>query len=92
MDRIVALAGNQALLETSQEVHRQIHLARSRSGHVSQRAKEALEEHHEVLENLEKGRGEEAVIVLTNHLRHSLASALEVLEADANADGAPRTS
>lgn len=77
--RMIALADNQALLDTATEIHRQIHLARSRSGHVSVRAKAALAEHREVLDHLAEGRGAEAARVLTDHLRLSLENAIEVL-------------
>lgn len=77
--RMVALAGNPALIDTVTDIHRQIQLARWRSGHVPVRAKQALEEHRAVLEHLAAGRGEKAAAVLTEHLRHSLESALLVL-------------
>lgn len=88
--RIMALAGNQALLGMATEVHRQIHLARSRSGHVSARARQAFEDHQEVLKHLASGNGETAAQVLSNHLRSSLESALELLDSEGSlpADGA----
>lgn len=90
--RVVALADNPALLDTVTEIHRQIHLARWRSGHVAVRAKQALEEHRQVLDHLAAGEGEEAAAVLTEHLRHSLQSALEVLHApDDDSLSAPDT-
>ena len=77
--RMVALADNPALLDTVTGINSQIQLARWRSGHVPLRAKQAFEEHRAVLEHLAAGRGEEAAVVLADHLRHSLQSALEVL-------------
>lgn len=82
--RLIKLAANQALLDSATEVHRQIGLARSRSGHVSARARQAFEEHQEVLEHLAAGDGEKAAQVLGNHLRSSLESAFELLDPDAN--------
>lgn len=84
--RVVALADNPALLDTVTEIHRQIQLARWRSGHVPVRAKQALVEHRAVLDHLAAGRGEKAAAVLTEHLRHSLKSALEVLHPEGSED------
>jgi DNA-binding GntR family transcriptional regulator len=81
--RIMALAGNQALLDMATEVLRQIHLARSRSGYVSTRARKAFEEHQEVLKHLANGDGDKAAAVLDKHLRSSLKSALELFDSDA---------
>ena len=77
--RIVMLTANDALVDAVLEVHRKLHLARSRSGHQSLRARRALAEHREVLEHLAAGRAERAAQVLTSHLRSSLQSALHVL-------------
>jgi DNA-binding GntR family transcriptional regulator len=80
--RIMELADNHALLDVATEVHRQIHLARTRSGHVSTRARQALEEHQEVLKHLADGDGERAAEVLATHLRASLQSVLELLDSE----------
>lgn len=77
--RVVALAGNPALLDTVTAIHRRIQLARWGSGHVPVRAEQAGVEHREVLDHLTAGRGEEAAAVLTEHLRRSLRSDLEIL-------------
>jgi DNA-binding GntR family transcriptional regulator len=91
--RMVALAGSPALLDTVTGINSQIQLARWRSGHVPLRAKQALEEHRAVLKHLAAGKGEKAAAVLTEHLRHSLQSALEVLhpEGAETVDGGPAT-
>lgn len=81
--RLVALCGNVALRDAATEVHRQVSLARSRSGHVTERAKEALTEHRAVLDALARGDADAAAAHMTDHLRASLGHALTVLQADA---------
>lgn len=83
--RLVALSGNDALCDAATEVHRQVSLARSRSGQVSERAREALDEHRAVLEAVALGDVERAAELMTQHLRSSLRSALAVLNNDAPA-------
>lgn len=79
--RIVALPNNQALIDAATEVHRQVDLARSRSAHDPDRARNALEEHKSILDQLDRGRAEGAAKALAKHLRSSLDNALRVLEA-----------
>jgi DNA-binding GntR family transcriptional regulator len=92
---LVALTGNQTLIDVTTDVHRKIDLARSRSAHQAARARDAFEEHEQIVDHMEKGRAETAVKVLTRHLLSSLESALEILDADrvppqvVLADGAP---
>jgi DNA-binding GntR family transcriptional regulator len=80
--RIVLLADNESLMDAVVEVHRKIHLARSRSGHQTLRARRALSEHREVLEHLADGRTEQAAQVLAAHLHSSFRSAVNVLISD----------
>ena len=85
--RIVLLADNEALMDAVVEVHRKIHLARSRSGQQSLRARRALSEHREVLEQLAGGRPEKSAQALAAHLRSSLQSAINVLNSEEDAPG-----
>jgi DNA-binding GntR family transcriptional regulator len=89
--RIVALAGSPALLDAVTEIHRQVHLARWRSGHHATRAKLAVEEHRAVLDHLAAGDGEAAAALLEEHLRLSLRSALQLLDPDGNGSPPPTT-
>ena len=84
-ERLVALSGNAALRDAATEVHRQVSLARSRSGQISERAREALHEHRAVLDEVERGDADKAADLMTSHLRSSLRNALEVLNSDAAA-------
>lgn len=84
-ERLVALSGNSALRAAATEVHRQLSLARSRSGQVSERAREALDEHGAVLDQVARGDADKAADLMTLHLRSSLRNALEVLRSDATA-------
>jgi DNA-binding GntR family transcriptional regulator len=83
--QLVALSGNQELVQATVTVLRQIDLARSRSGREPSRAQAALTEHHEIVELLDRGRAEQAAKALVKHLRSSLRSALSVLESDGSA-------
>lgn len=80
--RFIAMVDNQALRDATTEVHRQIELARSRSGHEPARAKEALAEHRQICDLLAQRRGDGAAKALDKHLRSSLANALRILEED----------
>jgi DNA-binding GntR family transcriptional regulator len=87
-DRIVQLADCQALSDAVTDVHRKIHLARSRSGHESTRARRALSDHREVLKHMSRGDGEGAAGVMAEHLRSSLQNALAILRGDEIPDSA----
>ena len=79
---LVAVTGNQTLVSAATEVHRQIDLARSRSGHQPARARAAVQEHEDIFEHLVAGRSETAAKALAKHLRSSLASALKLIPPD----------
>ena len=79
---LVAVTGNQTLMSAATEVHRQIDLARSRSGHQPARARAAVQEHEDIFEHLVAGRSETAAKALAKHLRSSLASALKLIPPD----------
>ena len=80
--QLVALTGNQALIDMTTDVHRKIDLARSRSAYLAARARDAFAEHEEIVDHMEQGQAETAAQVLTSHLLSSLHSALGVLDAD----------
>lgn len=80
--QILALADNESLTRTATEIHRQISLARSRSGHVSVRARRAFDEHQLIVEELANGRVEKAAKLLTAHLHSSLESALAIFDTE----------
>ncbi len=86
---VLSLAGNDALVAAARDVHRQIHLARSVSGHDPKRAREAYTEHRAVLTALQAGTAEAAADAMRSHLQRSAASAMQVLEA-ASAGGRAR--
>jgi len=78
--RMVALTGNQVLLASTVEVHRQIHLARSRSGQQPHRARDAYDEHRIVVDHVAGGDGEAAANVMRAHLSRSLENALRIFD------------
>ncbi len=80
--KLVALTGNQTLIDATTDVHRKIDLARSRSAYRAGRARDAFEEHEQIVHHMENGRAETAAKVLTKHLLSSLESALAILDAD----------
>jgi DNA-binding GntR family transcriptional regulator len=66
-------------------------MARAKSGHEPARAKLALAEHREIVDQLSKGKGEAAAKILDRHLRSSLANALQILQNDSDGASAPST-
>ena len=80
--KLVALTGNQALIDATTDVHRKIDLARSRSAYRAARARDAFAEHEKIVYHMANGRAETAAKVLTKHLLSSLESALAILDAD----------
>lgn len=86
---LIALANNQALLDAATEVHRQVEMARSRSGHEPARALTALTEHKIIVDHLTARRGEGAAKALAKHLRSALENALAILDHDADAAANP---
>lgn len=78
---LMTLSGNEALVNAARDVDRQIRLARSVSGNDPERARRAFEEHRAVLAALESGDPDAATEAMRTHLRHSAASAIQMLEA-----------
>ena len=77
--RLVMLVDNQALLRSWLEVHRQLSLVRTRSGHEPTRARAADVEHDDIVAALSKRDGERAVALMRAHLTHAMHHALAVL-------------
>jgi DNA-binding GntR family transcriptional regulator len=81
--KVMELTGNQHLIEISTAVGQKIQLARIRSGHVPERAQEALNEHREIVNCLSGSDANTAAVLMTRHLQQSLANVLRVSEASA---------
>ena len=77
--QIVALSGNSALMEMHALTLQKIELARSRSAKDPRRAREAMQEHHNVLNALLEGTPDLAAQALQDHLMRSLHSAGAIL-------------
>lgn len=77
--QLVLLAGNQALMRSALEVHRQLSLARSMSAKRPRRAHEAVAEHSELVTVLRRRDVEVATALMMRHLDHSMDSALAAL-------------
>lgn len=77
--QLVGLAGNEPILRAAVRVGQQIQMARARSARQPERARDALREHHEILDAIAAGDGETAATLMHEHLRRSLDSALAVL-------------
>jgi DNA-binding GntR family transcriptional regulator len=88
--RLVLLAGNQALMRSALEVHRQLSLARSMSAKRPRRAREAVAEHSSLVAVLRRRDAEEATALMMRHLDHSMNSAIAALGLPED-DGEPRT-
>jgi DNA-binding GntR family transcriptional regulator len=84
-EQLVRLPGNDRLVDAAIAVHQQIQLARLRSGHLPDRARDALDEHRQVVECLGRRDGDGAARLLKQHLESSLANALRLFDhADRN--------
>jgi DNA-binding GntR family transcriptional regulator len=77
--RLVMLAGNQALMRSALETHRQISLARSISAQQPMRARAAVVEHAELLRAMQARELHTATDLMERHIRHSMDSALSAL-------------
>ena len=75
---LIQLVGNPHLTDIANEVGQKLQLARSRSGHVPSRAREALAEHRQILRSLANGDSDGAADLMTWHLRRSLANVLSM--------------
>jgi DNA-binding GntR family transcriptional regulator len=77
--RLVMLAGNQALMRAATKAHRQISLARSMSAKRPIRARAAVVEHAEIVQALRARDSDKATQLMSEHLGHSMQSALSIL-------------
>ncbi len=73
--QLVSLAAAPSLVEAHESVLRRIQLARTMSSRLPARAREAVEEHQQVVGALLDGRMDVAITHLEAHLRASLSSA-----------------
>jgi DNA-binding GntR family transcriptional regulator len=81
--RLVALSRSAEIAGAVQSVNQRIRLARLRSGHQPSRARQAFDEHRQILAMLSARNLPEAIVLHTQHLRDSLASALALFRGDA---------
>jgi len=79
-ERLVRMSGNGRLIDATVTVHQQMQLARMRSGHVPERARDALAEHREILQHLLDRDGAGAARRMQQHLESSLTNALRLIE------------
>jgi DNA-binding GntR family transcriptional regulator len=86
--RVVELTGNRHLTEISTAVAQKLQLARIRSGHVPERAQEALHEHREIL-NCIGSDANTAAVFMMRHLQLSLANVLRVSETSPDVEEPP---
>jgi DNA-binding GntR family transcriptional regulator len=77
--RLVLLAGNQALMRSALETHRQLSLARSMSAHQPMRARAAVVEHHDLVAALKDRDTHNATDLMERHIEHSMHGALAAL-------------
>lgn len=87
---LVRLTGNQHLEDQATAVDRKLQLARIRSGHLPERAPEALAEHRRVLQALAAHDADQAAELMTGHLRASLANVLRISDLVTDAHAAMR--
>lgn len=77
--RLVMLAGNQALMRAVLKADRQLSLARSMSAKRPMRARAAVTEHGDLVNALCARDVERATRLMSEHLEHSMQSALSIL-------------
>jgi DNA-binding GntR family transcriptional regulator len=81
--RLVALSRSAEILAATQSVNQRIRLARLRSGHEPSRARQAFDEHRQIVAMLSARNLPEATELHTQHLKDALASALALFRGDA---------
>jgi DNA-binding GntR family transcriptional regulator len=81
--RLIDLSGNRHLQDMATSVDHKLQLARIRSGHLPERAQEALVEHRQILDSIADQDANTAAVLMTRHLQMSLANVLRI------SDGAP---
>lgn len=91
-DLIVRHAGNERLEQAVTQVNIELRLARSRSGATGQRAREAVDEHRQLITALTSRDPEGARVAMKSHLTASLQNTMQMLQTvDGPAsEGAPR--
>jgi DNA-binding GntR family transcriptional regulator len=82
--RLVALAGNPALLAAAFGVRIQAEMARAWLPPDAAQLATALVDHDAILEHLAQGRAEAAALALADHLRSALATAVRLLPGAGN--------
>ncbi|AWB93830.1 GntR family transcriptional regulator [Aeromicrobium chenweiae] len=89
---IVRQAGNQRLADAVTQVNTQLRLARSRSGATGTRAREAVDEHRQLITALTSRDPEGARLAMKAHLTASLQNTMQMLQAVAGlpTEGDPR--
>lgn len=80
--RLLSLADNPTLERAALETQAQISLARSMSAKVAVRAKEALDEHADIVASLQARSPDQAARLVREHLDHARRSALVALGFD----------
>jgi DNA-binding GntR family transcriptional regulator len=78
---VVHASGNERLRRAVAQVNVELRLARSRSGATGERAKEALDEHHELISCLNARDGDGARTAMKRHLHASLENTMQLLTA-----------
>ncbi len=80
--RVLELSCSRELLAAANSINQRISLARSRSGHESERAQHAFEQHRIIVRHLQRKEFSDASDLLKLHLRESLANALVIFRHD----------
>jgi DNA-binding GntR family transcriptional regulator len=78
---IVRESGNERLQQAVAQVNVELRLPRSRSGATGERAKEAVEEHHELISHLTARDADGARAAMKQHLTASLHNTMQLLQA-----------
>lgn len=91
-DLIVRQAGNERLAQAVTQVNIELRLARSRSGATGTRAREAVDEHRQLITFLTSRDPEGSRLAMKAHLNASLQNTMQMLQAVAGraTEGAPR--
>ncbi|MER5915273.1 GntR family transcriptional regulator [Streptomyces sp. NPDC001982] len=79
-DLVLSLSGNRYLQQVGVDLQNRVRVARAKSGSSPGRAREALAEHHEIVEAIAGRDGERAATAMANHLRNSLQHLFESAE------------
>jgi DNA-binding GntR family transcriptional regulator len=76
-DLVLTLCGNPYVQQAGLDLQNQVRLARTKSGSSPERARQALTEHHRIIDAIADRDGDRAARAMADHLRNSLSHLID---------------